>query len=100
MHDREFYTPNLCKLGGNSVVEVFQQSLVTEIEDFPNNLLTQLVMERARSMWPWLLKPLLPTLLWGMTRAAQCVLLSLNSRPYSPLSHTHTLPCIPQGALV
>lgn len=86
MDDRELYTPNLCKSGGNSAVEVFQQSSVTEIEDFPNNLLTQLAM--------------LPTLLWGMTRAAQCVLLSLNSRPCSPLSHTHTLPCIPQGALV
>lgn len=43
MHDKELCTPNLYKTYGN-IIEALQQSSVAA---FPNNPLTQLVMERA-----------------------------------------------------
>lgn len=47
MHDKELCTPNLHKSCGN-IIEALQQSSVAAI---PNNLLTQLVMERASKVY-------------------------------------------------
>lgn len=47
MHDEELCTPNLYKTCGN-IIEALQQSSVAA---FPNNLPTQLVMERASKVY-------------------------------------------------